>query len=796
MKGTVEVFKIVDSGEEELLYKEDNLVVNLAGQSIVDMLTTPSSLLGIESASSIMDTSNWVVQAISFGKDATAYKVNAHQYPGGGPEYRTSDASPGAPIGNLGEGIRKNLLPFSTPSSCDLRSVYCWPGPTGEGQVPSPVELCSAPWVTPPPAYENIPSSIAHTFYVLDDDADVLNESPNEQLSQSLIGGNKSWTGGYLYTDGGTTSGFGSDNWICYSCYLKNPTHVPFSTLGPSGGVTDPSSTNLPYRTAGIRLDIKADTASATSIAGNLHSVGCMEIAFENPRDEEPFAARFRPFSKIYYEGSGHSIDGWTANGGVIPAGNGWYRAYVSILAPVSGIRHMTAQVHPMGIQHTDGLPLSGAIYGYGMQVERGRFPTDLQFNNTQISYGDGQYGGYSSTMWDWSGGPLNSNVSTSGSVSDPGTVRVSGTYYSNGDIVSSYTPTNNYNTLSRKYPDPLDYHLVTTDMKGNILDTRTDMAASSILSGLNIGQNLNMLPYREQKGWLTTDASSGVTDLLLYNPSEWPVGTPLQGGAAWNDQTISGSTYVSGGSFTKKLQDTIVYTKDPVLERWANTGRGIVSGQGSVGPQGLLMGCYAQGSSTGGSPWVMVSSLDSSAAYANPMLSGTYEGGFNEASSMDALGFVGKVYNPGPSGTPGGRLGGNGDGVALSAYSLIVSSPGQWNTPNNTVGNVDFGDFRKVVYECTISSGDCGMANLYGGITNIGLWTIDVEDTLKRDTAPFSFYPPMNTRKYRLFSSKKFIQNLTSVNDDITAVNPGGAFAYKDLKIRWTLDFGAAGNG
>ena len=80
MKGTVEVFKIVDSGEEELLYKEDNLVVNLAGQSIVDMLTTPSSLLGIESASSIMDTSNWVVQAISFGKDATAYKVNAHQY--------------------------------------------------------------------------------------------------------------------------------------------------------------------------------------------------------------------------------------------------------------------------------------------------------------------------------------------------------------------------------------------------------------------------------------------------------------------------------------------------------------------------------------------------------------------------------------------------------------------------------------------------------------------------------------------------------------------------------------------
>ena len=98
MRGIVEVFKIVDGGLEELLYKEENLVVNQAGQTIVDMLTTPSSTLGI--APAIMDTSNWVIQAMSFGKDVSAYKVNAHAYPS-----------------------RRNLIRWSTVSSCNIKKL-------------------------------------------------------------------------------------------------------------------------------------------------------------------------------------------------------------------------------------------------------------------------------------------------------------------------------------------------------------------------------------------------------------------------------------------------------------------------------------------------------------------------------------------------------------------------------------------------------------------------------------------------------------------------------------------------
>ena len=65
MRGKVEVFSIEDDGSCRLLHTESNLVVDGAGETIVDMLTTPSSVSVV--APAIMDTSNWRVNAISFG---------------------------------------------------------------------------------------------------------------------------------------------------------------------------------------------------------------------------------------------------------------------------------------------------------------------------------------------------------------------------------------------------------------------------------------------------------------------------------------------------------------------------------------------------------------------------------------------------------------------------------------------------------------------------------------------------------------------------------------------------------
>jgi hypothetical protein len=79
MKGKVEVFAILPDGSEKLLVSESNLVVNGAGENIVDMLTTPSSVLGIEPR--VMDTSNWRFGALSFGPAAGSFSGNAYFFP-------------------------------------------------------------------------------------------------------------------------------------------------------------------------------------------------------------------------------------------------------------------------------------------------------------------------------------------------------------------------------------------------------------------------------------------------------------------------------------------------------------------------------------------------------------------------------------------------------------------------------------------------------------------------------------------------------------------------------------------
>jgi len=65
MRGKVEVFSIEADGTHRLVAEEPNLVVDGAGETIVDMLTTPSSTLAISPR--VMDASNWRITAMSFG---------------------------------------------------------------------------------------------------------------------------------------------------------------------------------------------------------------------------------------------------------------------------------------------------------------------------------------------------------------------------------------------------------------------------------------------------------------------------------------------------------------------------------------------------------------------------------------------------------------------------------------------------------------------------------------------------------------------------------------------------------
>mgnify|MGYP003670538107 CR=1 FL=1 len=76
MIGIVEIYKHYGTESQKLLHTEQNLIVDGAGEVIIDVLTTPSSI--VSSVSGMNDTSNYTVQAISFGKAASAYTKYGH----------------------------------------------------------------------------------------------------------------------------------------------------------------------------------------------------------------------------------------------------------------------------------------------------------------------------------------------------------------------------------------------------------------------------------------------------------------------------------------------------------------------------------------------------------------------------------------------------------------------------------------------------------------------------------------------------------------------------------------------
>lgn len=64
----------MSDGTESLMYEQSNLTVDGAGESIVDMLTTPSSLL--PTLPRLFDSSNWGIKALSFGPAKENFGLN------------------------------------------------------------------------------------------------------------------------------------------------------------------------------------------------------------------------------------------------------------------------------------------------------------------------------------------------------------------------------------------------------------------------------------------------------------------------------------------------------------------------------------------------------------------------------------------------------------------------------------------------------------------------------------------------------------------------------------------------
>jgi hypothetical protein len=100
-----------------------------------------------------------------------------------------------------------------------------------------------------------------------------------------------------------------------------------------------------------------------------------------------------------------------------------------------------------------------------------------------------------------------------------------------------------------------------------------------------------------------------------------------------------------------------------------------------------------------------------------------------------------------------------------------------------------------ELIYIITIAGNDCAMANLYGGITQMGLWSYDLPANLNSGfNPPYTFrrYPEqtgtyVEPLKYKLFAKKVFNENIVKIKDYTTNA---GLLNHQNLTIRWRLYF------
>ena len=149
--------------------------------------------------------------------------------------------------------------------------------------------------------------------------------------------------------------------------------------------------------------------------------------------------------------------------------------------------------------------------------------------------------------------------------------------------------------------------------------------------------------------------------------------------------------------------------------------------------------------------------------------------GFFNEVSSMDVSGFVNMVMSGSPNDAHGYLMSSTASGLCVSGgHERQFQSTGTFGT---------------VEYSLRIAGGDLAVVNLYGGIYHLGLWTIDMNQSLRNgNTPPFAFSVLNNPRKYKLFARKGLSKNLCWIKD--RNANNTGFSNHTDLTLKWRLRF------
>jgi len=131
--------------------------------------------------------------------------------------------------------------------------------------------------------------------------------------------------------------------------------------------------------------------------------------------------------------------------------------------------------------------------------------------------------------------------------------------------------------------------------------------------------------------------------------------------------------------------------------------------------------------------------------------------------------------------------------GVAISAADTNTLAGLAYTGGGLLEGSTAFLRRPTVCYNFTVSAPDLKSLAAYKGVTNIGLWALDLKETLKLEAAPIAWATPSNNRKYKLFAKKIFSEDLTYIQD----IDAGGLLAsdagianYSNLNVQWRMNF------
>lgn len=174
----------------------------------------------------------------------------------------------------------------------------------------------------------------------------------------------------------------------------------------------------------------------------------------------------------------------------------------------------------------------------------------------------------------------------------------------------------------------------------------------------------------------------------------------------------------------------------------------------------GALMGSFPGGDGDPGGAVYFTSPFDGQVGIGH-LSSGSFP---NSVSSMDVSGFLTTAMSSVPDGAK--------YPMVDIASGLCLSAPIEQTNQG----------FPFVEYSTMLSKDDVHSLNWFGGIFSLGLWTIDIKQSLLNgNTAPFAFSVLDNPRKYKLFCRKISSKDLTYIDKFIH---------YQDLTIKWRIHF------